>query len=141
MRIEDVEEVASIEKDIFSRPWSANAFKDSLEVPGTIYMVAVKDGYIAGYCGIYTVMNEGNITNVAVKEEYRRLGIAKMLIENIIKRAKSNNVNKVMLEVRESNEPAQKLYTKMGFKAVTIRKNFYNHPREAAIVMLKEDLN
>lgn len=138
MEEKDIRQVADIEKEIFSLPWSENAFKDSMMLDTTTYLVAEEYDKILGYCGIYKVLNEGNITNVAVKEEYRRQGIAEKLLRNLIMSEFEKNIEKIMLEVRESNERAKALYMKLGFKKVGVRKDFYAHPKENAIIMLIE---
>ena len=137
MTSEDIPFVADMEKKIFSMPWSENAFRQALESTNTIYLVAEYENIVVGYCGMYYVMNEADITNVAVDSNYRKNGIAIAMLKEIIAGAKKKGIENVTLEVRESNVPAIKLYEKLGFKESGIRKNFYEKPVENAIIMWK----
>ena len=123
MRAEDAAKVASLEAEIFSQPWSENAFWDSLCLPDTIFLVAEESGVIQGYIGMYLAADEGEITNVAVDPACRRRGIGEGLLTEI-------------LEVRVSNEGAIRLYEKQGFSSVGIRRGFYEFPREDARIMV-----
>ena len=89
---------------------------------------------------MWIVFHEGDITNVAVHPDYRKQGVGNLLIDNLITLCKENNINSLTLEVRESNIPAQSLYKKHGFKEEGVRKNFYNNPKENAIIMWKYDI-
>lgn len=131
----DTKAVSLIEKEIFSLPWSQNSFNDALKREGNIYIVAENDGEILGYAGMWTVMGEGEITNVAVKSSARRQGAADAMMEKIIEEGRRNGTDIFFLEVRQSNEAARKLYEKHGFSQIGIRKNFYEKPVENAIVM------
>lgn len=99
-----IAQVAEIEESIFSVPWSQKAFKDSLELDNTAFYVAIEEEGVIGYCGVYKVMNSADITNVAVKKDKRKKGVAKQLLKEAIKDAKSEQIKEIMLEVRESNE-------------------------------------
>lgn len=132
---EDLEQVEAIEKSVFSVPWSFNSIKEAMEMPDNIYIVCEEDGCIAGYCGMWTVLGEGNIVSVAVGEKYRRRGIAKEMMEDLISRGLQKNVNVFFLEVRQSNEAAKHLYEISGFRNIGVRKNFYEKPCEDACVM------
>ena len=136
----DLEQVAGIEREIFSMPWSEKAFADSLQSENTLYIVAEIDGKVAGYCGMYIAFEEGNISNVAVAPEYRRQKIAANMLKNILKLAKEKGVTAVVLEVRETNTGAIRLYEQIGFEEVGIRKDFYDKPKENALIMWKHNL-
>ena len=99
------------------------------------FFVATYAGEIAGYVGAHNVLGEVYITNVAVFEKFRRKGVAKKLIDALLESAKAENGNFVTLEVRKSNIPAVSLYEKCGFEKVGERKNFYEKPRENAVLM------
>lgn len=133
----DLEQVAEIEKDTFSVPWSLEAFRDSLTLEHTIYLVAEEENKILGYCGMYCVFNEGEIVNVAVAKEFRRRKVAQNLLEHLFFESAKYNIDNFFLEVRESNEPAIRLYQGFGFTEAGIRKNFYEKPRENAVFMWK----
>lgn len=137
MGVSDTEQVELIEKQIFSIPWSQKSFEDACQSEDNIYLVCEMNGQIAGYCGLWTVLGEGNITNMAVSGGFRRLGIAEALMKEMEKRGMSKNVVTYFLEVRKSNEAAVNLYKKMGYVQIGVRKNFYEKPVEDALVMSK----
>lgn len=137
MREADLPQVAEIEKQNFSIPWSLESFRESMMLEHTIYLVAEEKEIVTGYCGMYRVFNEGEIVNVAVDSKYRRRGVAKELLEQLLKESEALNVDNFFLEVRESNEAAINLYKKLGFTEAGIRRDFYEKPRENAIFMWK----
>lgn len=143
----DVFQVAAIEKKIFSLPWSEQGFADALASRDTIFLVAEEEvanscgqvcKVIMGYIGMYISLDEGEITNVAVAEGYRRHGIGDALVEHILSEGKQAGVERFILEVRVSNEPAIRLYEKYGFVSVGVRAGFYEQPREDASIMIHE---
>lgn len=137
MRTDDLEQVAEIEKNTFSVPWSAKGFADSMEQDCTLFLTALRDGKIAGYCGMFQSFDEADITNVAVEEKSRGLGIAEAMLRELMERGKERGVSAYTLEVRRGNAPARRLYEKLGFERVGIRKNFYEKPVEDAVIMWK----
>ena len=140
MEQKDIAQVAAIESDTFSKPWSCESFEKSLKLSNTIYLVVDNHHEIVGYCGIYCMFDEGNITNVAVKKDVRNKGIGYGMLLELLKEAKKYAVESVFLEVRKSNEAAIHLYEQLGFKSEGIRKDFYEMPREDAIIMWKHKL-
>ena len=137
MEKKDIGQVERIEKEIFSIPWSAHSFEDAAMTKENIYLVCECNGVIAGYCGLWTVLGEGNITNMAVDKEYRKKGIGEALMKEMEKRGRQKDVDIFFLEVRQSNAAARRLYDKMGYKEIGTRKRFYERPVEDAIVMSK----
>ena len=133
----DLAEVAAIEREAIAPPWSEEAFRESLGLPHTILLTAVKDGQIAGYCVCYQSFEEGEITNVAVKKELRGQGIAGKLLEKLCSYGRERGLERYILEVRAGNEPAIHLYERSGFTRVGIRKGFYEQPVEDAVIMTK----
>ena len=131
----DIEEVAAIEKSIFSMPWSADSFRDSIALDHTIYLTAEVDGNIAGYCGMYKMFHEGEIVNVAVAPTYRKHGVAQTMLKELMRLGIEADIDTFLLEVRESNHPARALYEKLGFTQLGVRKNFYEKPVENAVIM------
>lgn len=135
MKPQDVPEVASLEQRIFSLPWSEKGFLDSLGLPDTLYLV-VRDGErLAGYCGFLQSFEEADITNVAVAPEYRSRGVGRRMLEELMARGNARGIRRYTLEVRAGNGPALHLYRALGFEPVGIRKNFYEMPREDAVIM------
>lgn len=116
--------------------WSAASFESEAAKENGIVLYIEKNGRIAGLiCGYYAV-GEGDITSIAVHPDFRRKGLALKLIREFEKQL-PNDTEDIFLEVRETNTAAVSLYEKCGFGAVSIRKNFYDSPRENAVVMKK----
>ena len=130
-----IKALADIEKECFSTPWSENALNDELLNNFARFFVAECDGETAGYIGAHNILGEVYITNVAVSKAFRRKGIAEKLIKTLVGFCENEGMEFVTLEVRRSNEAAKKLYSKMGFEEVGERKDFYENPREDAILM------
>ncbi len=137
MEEQDLSQVAAIEQEAFSTPWSLQSFRDSLGLPHAIFLIAEYEGEIAGYCGCYQSIEEGEITNVAVKRDFRRRGIARTLLEKLFRECRSRGIGSILLEVRAGNRAAIGLYESLGFEQAGIRRNFYEKPREDAVIMWK----
>ena len=137
MTIEDCEQVAQIEAASFSVPWSLRAFTETVEKENFRYFVAEEAGEILGYCGFLFVLDEAEIPNVCVKESARCRGVGKQMMTVLMEEAKKLGMAMLYLEVRESNSPARALYQRLGFEENGIRKNFYEHPVENAVLMSK----
>lgn len=135
MTIEDVKAIYDLSKACFSIPWSFEALTKELSNPLAEYQIAEIDGRIIGYGGLWCVMDEGEITNIAVDGDYRRQGIGEALLEALLQIAKQKRLTIVHLEVRVSNVAAKGLYEKFGFHQIAIRKNYYQQPIEDAIIM------
>ncbi len=133
----DVGEVARIEEDIFSMPWSENAFREMLSQDSMVYLVADLDGQIIGGAGIRNILGEAEITNVAIKGAYRRHGYGKLLLKSLLEKGTQMGAYAFTLEVRRSNLPAIMLYKRLGFTEEGTRKNFYERPQEDALIMWK----
>lgn len=131
--------VAEIEKNCFSQPWSENSLKNELDNPNAYFIVAQADNKTVGYAGLYKILDEGYVTNIAVLDEYRRCGIAKQLLEKILSWGKEKTLSFITLEVRQGNHAAISLYSNFDFKEVGIRKNFYCAPTENALIMTWEN--
>jgi len=131
----DVKELARLDAECFSVPWSENSFLADVKNPFAHYVIAKINGEICGYCGIYKVLDEGQITNIAVGEKFRRCGIGHKILGKIIEYAKGNEIKSISLEVRQSNAAAISLYEKYGFLTVGLRKNYYHNPTENAVLM------
>ena len=130
-----IPQMVELEKICFSLPWTADMIRSELNNPSCLYLAAVDGDTLVGYIGVQTVLDEGYINNVAVRPEYRRRGIAAALISLLIDEARAIGLAFMTLEVRESNAPAIALYEKLGFTTVGRRKNYYEKPREDAILM------
>ena len=106
--------------------------------PLSLWLVAIDDNKLAGYVGSQSVLGWADMMNLAVAPEYRRLGIGEKLVTELIEKLKENQVTCLTLEVRISNEPAIKLYPKLGFAEVGRRPGYYHNPREDALILRKE---
>ncbi|WP_243155152.1 ribosomal protein S18-alanine N-acetyltransferase [Romboutsia sp. CE17] len=135
MKVDDIDGVFEVEKNCFEDYWSKDSFKKELSNNLAKYLVAKVDGKVAGYVGIWFVVDEGHITNVAVHEDYRGQKIGDQLIKELVQVCKDNNIVSMTLEVRTSNTVAQNLYRKYGFKMAGIRKEYYSNNKEDAIIM------
>lgn len=136
MAEEDVESVSNIEMQLFSKPWTKQDFLNSMSDRHNIYLVAENDQCeVVGYCGIWGVLDEGQITNVAVRPEEQGTGIGYKMLQELISIGRNEGLSQFTLEVRVSNEKAIRLYQKLGFEEEGIRKEFYDKPVEDAIIM------
>ena len=139
MTLSHLPQVAALEKRCFPNdPWSEGVFRSALDNPDTAVLLAEgEDGTLLGYAVLYTVLDEGNLDNIAVAPEFRRQGVADALLSTLTGFARGH-LARLFLEVRASNAPALTLYRKYGFAEVGRRKNYYEHPREDAILMTWE---
>lgn len=133
----DVPAIARIESISFSTPWTKKGILDFLKQNNSICIVAEEFGKVVGYVGLYYVLDEANITNLAVLPGYKRIGVGENLMRCLMDKVKDLGVRGITLEVRESNEAAINLYSKLGFDSIGIRKRFYEKPVEDAIIMWK----
>ena len=137
----NVEGIAELEKENFSDGWSLKSLKEEINNPDAFYY-AVRDdenNKIVAAAGMIVSIDTADIMNVSVKEEYRRKGLASILLEALFEEGKKRGVKDFTLEVRENNHAARKLYEKKGFVFEGIRPNFYSNPAEgAAIYWLRE---
>lgn len=135
LREEDIETLAQIEAEVFSMPWSANAFRELLGNSYCTYLVALIEGEIVGGAGFTALCGEANIDNVVVSEKYRRQGVGQALLREMISRGEAEQAQAFTLEVRVGNEAAIRLYEKFGFRSEGIRPRFYEKPVEDAMIM------
>ena len=138
MSAELLPQIAELERACFSVPWSENMLAEELDNPLASFIVALCDnGQVLGYAGLAVVAGEGYIDNVAVREEYRRQGIAQDLLNVFLRFGAAHGLRFLSLEVRASNEPAKRLYMKHGFAQVGRRPGYYDQPKEDAIIMTR----
>ena len=148
MQLDDLDEVMEIEEDAFTMPWSRWMFERELSGASdrSHFLLARSDSEIVGYIGFWLAMNnEAHIVTIAVKNGFRRKGVASVLMVSALTLAAHLDCDKATLEVRISNTSAQQLYLKFGFEMVAIRRHFYSDTGEDAYVMwlydLKDKLN
>ncbi|MGM0396891.1 MAG: ribosomal protein S18-alanine N-acetyltransferase [Bacillota bacterium] len=139
MTEEDIEEVLKIERATFSTPWSEESFrKEIMENVLAMYIVAEVDGKIVGYGGLWKILDEGHITNVAVRKDHRGKGIGDALVMGIVDYCEKSGIPNITLEVRESNKVARSLYKKYGFEDAGRRPGYYTDNKEDAIIMWRK---
>lgn len=136
MTEKDIPVVAEIEKECISQPWSEKAFMSEMKNNMSIMLCAYVGRKIAGFLTGSVVLDEVSINNVAVDKTFRRKGVGQALLNDLEKRVK-DNASFITLEVRESNTPAENLYSSLGYETVGIRKSFYIAPKENAVLMTK----
>jgi len=134
----DLPDVLAIERASFTFPWSAGFFVQELKIDCARSHLAVVDGKPAGYVIYWLLSREMDIHNLAVAPAYRRRGIAHALLQAVIADAVRERANRITLEVRKSNEAAQRLYHSAGFMAKGVRKGYYSDDGEDALVMVLE---
>lgn len=139
MTADHLEELEKLERICFSRPWSRKMLAEELENQCAAFLVAEDSvsGRVLGYAGLMVVADEGYITNVAVFPEYRRQGIAAQILQVFLQFAEANQLAFLTLEVRPSNAAAIALYQGFGFEEVGRRKNYYDLPKEDALILTK----
>ena len=130
----DIKEIAELEKECFSEPWSEDSLKDELTNETARFYVLRDNEKLLGYIGANNICGEVYITNVAVSSDYRGKGYGKRLVNHLLKQSKLEKALFVTLEVRKSNANAIALYEKCGFKKIGERKNFYSKPTEDALI-------
>ena len=147
MVAEDIPQVEQIERSLFSDAWSEQGFLDTLDSPYAIALAAVEtkgdtiekgQDRIIGYIIMYVSFEEGEISNVAVTETAQNQGIGSALLQAILEIGSEETVTRFILEVRVSNKPAIALYNKFEFEQIGIRRDFYEKPREDALIMVRE---
>jgi [ribosomal protein S18]-alanine N-acetyltransferase len=134
----DLTDILAIERASFTFPWSASFFLQELKVDCARSHLAVIDGVAAGYVIYWLLPREIDIHNLAVAPAYRRRGIARALLQAVIVDARREKTTRITLEVRKSNDAAQRLYHSLGFMAKGVRKGYYSDDGEDALVMALE---
>ena len=141
MTTADVDGVMAVEKDSFATPWSRSAFEEELAQNRLArYLVAEENGQVVGYAGMWLVINEAHVTNVAVSGSRRGEGIGRLLMETLMELARENGMGSMTLEVRVSNMVARHLYETLGFAEAGIRKNYYSETKEDALILWRDKL-
>ena len=137
MLVEDLDQVMEIENDLISPPWTREGFFTFLLKDENMFFVVEEKGRILGYCSMQTVLDEGDILNVAVTRDRQKEGIGYFLVDSMLMLAAARGIHIVHLEGRESNGSARRLYQRLGFKEDGFRKNYYTEPVENAVLMTK----
>jgi ribosomal-protein-alanine acetyltransferase len=134
--MKDIDTIAELDKLCFAAPWSRASFETEITNNDlALYIVAEVDDTVIGYAGLWCVIDEGHITNVAVHPDHRKKGVGEALVSSLLDQTLSEGIKYHTLEVRPSNDAAIALYTKFGFQPSGIRKKYYEDNGEDAIIM------
>lgn len=133
-----LDSLCELEKLCFTIPWTKGMFEEEIKSNMTHYILCVEGKDVIGYAGLWKVVDEGQITNIAVLPDYRRRGIGEKLLLKLIEDTKKDGISFYTLEVRESNINAISLYKKAGFKQNGLRKEYYADNKENAVLMVLE---
>lgn len=137
MLVEDLDQVVDIEQNLFSVPWTKEGFLTYLMKKDTMFFVVEEKERILGYCSMMTVLDEGDILNVAVRSDRQEEGIGQFLVDSMLRMAEMQGIRLVHLEVRQGNGTARRLYQRLGFKEDGLRRDYYENPVENAVLMTK----
>lgn len=136
MKLEDIPEILVIEREAFTMPWTEEAFRNELTHNHFAkYMVMELEGQIIGYAGMWAIVDEAHVTNIALLEKYRGRKWGERLLDELMRTAAFLGMKSITLEVRVSNSVAQNLYRKKGFRPAGTRKGYYSDNREDALIM------
>lgn len=136
----DIDGVLTVEQQSFTTPWSREGFVNEMSNELSYYLVMVEAGNIIGYAGMWLIVDEAHVTNVAILPEYRGRKLGEKLMATLLEHAKVRGATRMTLEVRASNEVAQGLYSKFGFTSQGRRRNYYTDTKEDALIMWREKL-
>lgn len=135
-----LEQVAEIERFCSSAPWSVQAFQAEVHDRESEFLLALDDGRVVGFAGLWLVIDEAHVVNVGVHPDYRRKGVGMQMMQELLERAIRRGAKCAMLEVRAGNVPAIRMYEKLGFAVAGRRKAYYPDNQEDALVMWKHGL-
>lgn len=135
MTLLDIDNIYELEKRTFSDPWAKSAFESELHNKLAKYYLLEIDGDLVGYGGVWLILDEGHITNIAIDTSFRGLGLGYYMVSHMMSLMKAEGIKSVTLEVRASNVAAIKLYEKCGFEVAGVRKGYYQNNGEDALIM------
>jgi ribosomal-protein-alanine N-acetyltransferase len=139
---EQIDDVLAIEQVSFNNPWTREMYLAEFDNPAVsrCYLARNAAGAVVGFCSIWRVLDELHINNLAVTPAHRRAGVASALLRRVLGDGAASGAVTARLEVRRSNEPAQRLYERFGFRVAGVRRNYYTLPVEDAIVLINDGL-
>lgn len=137
MEMAEAPAVAALQRENFAHPWSEQDYTEHLQDEDKIYLTALQDDAVVGSCVLWCSFETADLCNIVVDPAHRREGIAGALLYQAFRECVGKGAEQILLEVRESNEAAIGLYDKLGFRRISIRKNYYRDPQEHAVIMRK----
>ncbi|NLP42655.1 MAG: ribosomal protein S18-alanine N-acetyltransferase [Veillonellaceae bacterium] len=140
MEAKDIDAVLEVERQSFDTPWSREAFENEVDNDLAYYLILVNENRVIGYGGMWIIVDEAHITNIALLPAYREKGLGKRLLSAMISLAKDKGARSMTLEVRVSNTPAKKLYDSFGFEECGLRQGYYTDNNEDALIMWLKSL-
>jgi [ribosomal protein S18]-alanine N-acetyltransferase len=140
--VSEIDDVIAIEQESFTNPWTRDMYVAELANSGVsyCYLARTPDRRVVGFCGVWRVVDELHINNLAIRPAYRRGGAATALLDHVLREGARLGAVSATLEVRRSNEPARLLYERMGFAVAGVRRGYYTKPAEDAIVLWRHGL-
>ncbi len=140
---DDLDQILAIEQASFTNPWTREMYLSELENRGVSFCYVIRDssGTIIGFCSFWRVLDEMHINNLAVTPSHRGTGVGTALMLEVLRQGARLGARRATLEVRRSNEEARKLYERLGFTVAGVRRGYYSHPVEDALVLWREDLH
>ncbi len=138
MQLSDVNEIARLEKNTFSDAWTEKGILDTLHQQQAFVIIGEIDDKVVGYCIVYYVLDEAEVARIAVDDACKRQGVGRAILKEVEDICKEKEITRILLDVRESNETARAFYRNYGFVEDGIRKNFYEMPKEHAVLMSKD---
>ena len=132
--------ILAIENRVNGSPWSERSFRNELDHPHGVFRVALEGGEVVGYGGLWLVIDEAHVTNVAVEPEHQRRGVGRRLMRELLEEARARGATCATLEVRAGNAAALHLYESLGFERSAVRRGYYPDNKEDAVVMWRHDL-
>jgi [ribosomal protein S18]-alanine N-acetyltransferase len=139
----ELDDVLDVEQSSFTNPWTRDMYLADLRNEGVSFVYIARDphGRVIGFCSFWKIFEELHINNLAVRPESRRSGVARALLSRVIADGYQLGARRALLEVRESNDAARRLYERFGFSVASVRRGYYTHPEEDALVLWREDLS
>src|SRR3954469_16709246 len=136
---EDLDAVAALEAESFTNPWTRELLERELRQSDVarVYVLRIPGQRVAAFCACWFIYDEVHINTIAVDPRLRRQGLATLLMEHLLAEAAQAGVQRTFLEVRRSNEAARQLYARLGFSVTGLRRNYYSHPEEDALVLVR----
>lgn len=140
MKEEEISQVAALEQACFSEPWTEQGLRESFARPEYLFLTVTEEDRVVGYAGLYQVLDEGDITNIAVLPSARAKGIGTALTRALIEAGEQRAIQAFTLEVRVGNASAIRIYEKLGFVSAGVRRGFYEKPKEDALIMWRRQI-